>query len=68
MNYKIYEHDLTTNEEIERPATNEEIAELETRKAQEVERLSNEQVKASARLALLERLGLTEDEAKLLLS
>ena len=54
------------------PLTVEEIADLETaRLAAEDQRVAAEAeaaVKAEAKAALLEKLGITEDEAKLLLS
>ena len=54
------------------PLTAEEIADLETaRLAAEDQRAAAEaetQVKAEAKAALLDRLGITADEAKLLLS
>lgn len=64
--------DITTGEETIRPYTKAEIAEVETTLAQiESDRLIRENenaAKESARAALLERLGITADEAKLLLA
>lgn len=64
--------DITTGQEIIRPYTEAEIAEVEAALAQiESERLIRENeiaVKKSEKAALLEKLGITEDEAKLLLS
>lgn len=62
--------DINTGEEsfIEREATPEEIAafeELETLKANLAKEI---EAKKQAKFALLEKLGITEDEAKLLLS
>jgi hypothetical protein len=65
---KITEHDVLTGEIIEREATKEEITqakidlEVATSDALEIES------KAAAKSALLERLGISENEAKLLLS
>jgi hypothetical protein len=63
--------DITTGEETIRPYTKAEIAEVETTLAQiESERLIRENekaVKESAKAALLERLGITAEEAALLL-
>jgi hypothetical protein len=63
--------DITTGEETIRPYTKAEIAEVETTLAQiESERLIRENEKAtkeSAKAALLERLGITAEEATLLL-
>lgn len=65
---KITEHNVETGEIIERDATAEELAQYEL-DAQEREALLAEvQAKATAKAALLERLGITADEAKLLLS
>ena len=69
---KITETNGATGETIEREATETEIAELTYQaelaaeaKAEE-ERIAAE--KAAAKIALLDRLGLTEEEAKLLLA
>ena len=64
--------DCSTGETTILPLTAEEIAELEaaTEKA-EAERKAAEKAaadKAAARLAILEKLGLTEEEAAVLLS
>jgi hypothetical protein len=59
---------VETNEVVERPYTAKEIAEVEAKKdALALEIKETEQVTA-AKNALLEKLGITEDEAKLLLS
>jgi hypothetical protein len=59
-----------TGEVIERPLTADEIAANEAAAAQaEADRLAAEAeaaVKAQAKAALLEKLGISEDEAKLL--
>lgn len=61
-----------TGEVIERPLTADEIAANEAAAAQaEADRLAAEaeaEAKAAAKAELLDRLGITEDEAKLLLS
>lgn len=63
---------IETNEEILRPYTKEEIAELEkiaSEKKALAEALEKEtQTKAIAKADLLAKLGITEEEAKLLLS
>ena len=61
---------LDTNEEIitEREATAEELAQLKAHKEMQAEREGAEATKAAEKAALLERLGINEDEAKLLLS
>jgi hypothetical protein len=60
-------HDLSTNEIIDREMTDEEFADYqaaeEAKAAEETQKIADAQSKA----ALLERLGITEDEAKLLL-
>jgi len=60
-----------TGEVIERPLTADEIAANEASAAQaEADRLAAEAeaaAKAKSKAALLEKLGITEDEAKLLL-
>jgi hypothetical protein len=65
---KIY--DLSTGEEtiIERDMTVEELAQYETAQLAETERVAAEAAKAAEKAALLARLGITADEAKLLLS
>ena len=68
MTYKITEYDGNTNETIERDATDSEIAEIEKRNAKFETLEIAKETKAAAKAALLDRLGITEDEAKLLLS
>jgi AmiR/NasT family two-component response regulator len=65
---KITEHNVETGEIIERDATAEELAQYELDAQELVDRLAEAQAKAEAKAALLERLGITEDEAKLLLA
>ena len=60
--------DLETGETTERPYTAKEIAEVEAKQAELSITLEAEATKAAEKAALLERLGLTQDEAKLLLS
>ena len=65
------EVNCATGEVIERPLTADEIAANEAAAAQaEADRLAAEaeaEAKAEAKAALLAKLGITEDEAKLLL-
>ena len=65
------EINCATGEVIERPLTADEIAANEAAQAQaEADRLAAEAeaaVKAQAKAALLDKLGISEDEAKLLL-
>ena len=65
---KITEHNVETGEIIERNATAEELAQNELDAQEREAQLAEVQAKAEAKAALLERLGITEDEAKLLLA
>jgi hypothetical protein len=56
-----------TGEEIIRDANAEELAQMEIDAAEEVARKAQETSKAAAKQAILDRLGLTADEAKLIL-
>lgn len=62
MTYKIQ-----IDDEV-RDATPEEIADIEARHAEVIAEADAEAAKAAAKAALLDRLGMTADEAKLLLS
>ena len=66
------EVNCTTGEVLEIELTDEEVAELEANRAQaELDRKAKEAAdaeKATAKAALLKRLGITADEAALLLS
>lgn len=61
-------HNVETGEVIEREMTAEEIAELAASRAKVEADLALDETKAAHKAALLEKLGITEDEAKLLLS
>jgi phosphopantetheine adenylyltransferase len=61
MTHKIQIDDLV------RDATPKEIEEIEAREAEAAAKLEAEATKAEAKAALLERLGITTDEAALLL-
>lgn len=67
MTITIQEHNAETNEIEIRPATKEELKAIQAAEAATNERIAGEAAKAEARLALLERLGITEEEARLLL-
>jgi hypothetical protein len=56
-----------TGEEIEREMNAEELAQYEANKEAAQAQKQAEAQKAADRAALLEKLGITEDEAKLLL-
>ena len=61
MTYKVQIDDLV------RDATAEEAAAIEAREAQVAAREADIEAKAAAKAALLEKLGITEEEAALLL-
>jgi len=69
---KITEKDFNaiTGEETitERDATAEEIAAVEAAQAKSAQFKAESEAKAAQKAALLDRLGITEDEAKLLLA
>jgi|688.fasta_scaffold313068_2 hypothetical protein len=60
-------HNIQTNEVIDREMNDAEFAQYEADQAAEVERVAAEAVKAEQKAALLERLGITAEEAQLLL-
>ena len=60
-------HDIETNEIIDREMTAEEFVQYELDKITEAARLSELTNKATAKAALLAKLGITEEEAALLL-
>ena len=61
-------HDAETNEVIEREMNNAEFAEHQKLVEELEEKAAAAQSEAAAKAALLDRLGITADEAKLLLS
>ena len=61
MTYKVQ-----IDDEV-RDATPEEIAEIEAMQAEKIAQEKDAAAKADAKVALLERLGITADEAALLL-
>ena len=62
-----YEHNVETGEIVERELTAEELKQLEADKKTEAAQKKALLEKESAKSALLDRLGITADEAKLLL-
>jgi hypothetical protein len=70
MKLTEYTFDIITGEEtvIEREETAQEIAEREAYEAEVAERQAEAEAKATQKAALLDRLGITDDEAKLLLA
>lgn len=68
MTIQIKEYNCETQEEIVREATDAELAQLAKDQAEAQAKKDEAEAKAIAKAALLDRLGITEDEAKLLLS
>lgn len=64
----IFIHNVSTGEIIEREMTEQELAQLEADKLASEASAQAALEKAAQKVALLERLGITEEEAKLLLS
>lgn len=65
---KITIHNAETGEIIEREMNAKELAQLEADKADAASVREAQAQKATEKAALLAKLGITEDEAKLLLS
>jgi hypothetical protein len=61
-------HNVETGEVIERELNAEELAQLAVDQAKAEQELEAKAAKAAEKAALLAKLGITEDEAKLLLS
>lgn len=66
MTIQIKEVNCSTGEEIIRDMTAEELANVNARKEKAITEQVEAEVKAQARQAILDRLGLTEEEARLL--
>lgn len=64
-NIKI--HNVETNEEIEREMTDEEFSAYQATELELANAKTETEAKIAARQAILNRLGLTEEEARLLL-
>ena len=60
-------HNLETNQIVDREMNETELAEYEAVIAAQADQEAKQAAKAEQRAALLERLGITEEEAKLLL-
>jgi hypothetical protein len=60
-------HDLTTNEIVDREMNDVEFAQYELNQAAEEIRQAEAEAKAAKREALLSKLGITEEEARILL-
>ena len=72
MELLVSQTDAITNETIVRPMTEDELAQRNKDIQDEASRKASQQAEAEAKAtqkaALLDRLGITEDEAKLLLA
>ena len=64
----IIEHNIETGEIIEREMTKAELDQLKKDNEAQAVLIAAEAAKAAEKAALLAKLGITEDEAKLLLS
>jgi hypothetical protein len=64
----IREHNLETDEIIDREMTEAELEQWEAAKTAEIAKQQADAQKAAEKSALLEKLGITADEAALLLS
>lgn len=60
-------HNTETNEVIDRDMTDQEIADFKANQIAYAEKMAKIETKASAKSALLAKLGITEDEARLLI-
>jgi ribosomal protein S11 len=60
-------HDISTNTITDREMTDEEFAQYEADQAAQAAQVAAEAAKAEQKSALLERLGITAEEAQLLL-
>jgi hypothetical protein len=65
---KAMEANVATGEVIERDMTAEELTAQELSRTESLARENEQESKIAARQAVLDRLGLTKDEAQLLLS
>jgi len=65
---KTFEHNATTGEIIERDLTKQELAQTEIDAVESAAQKAAYEAKVQAKAELLERLGITADEATLLLS
>ena len=61
-------HDLSTDTVVDREMNDAEFAQYEADQASQAAQAAAEAAKATEKAALLERLGITAEEAKLLLS
>ena len=68
IKYKVTETNAATGETIEREPNDAELAQIEIDAENQAIKDAEDAEKATAKAALLERLGITADEAALLLS
>ena len=61
-------HNTETDEVIDREMTDVEFEQFQADQEAEIQRLAEAEAKAQAKAELLDRLGITADEAKLLLA
>jgi hypothetical protein len=61
-------HNAETDEVVDREMNAAELEQLEIDKTKRIDRIEAEATKAAEKAALLAKLGITDDEAKLLLS
>ena len=66
--YIIREYNCETGETIDREPTKDELEKIKIREAEFAEKIANEIKVKQEKAALLAKLGITEEEAKLLLS
>ena len=64
---KILEHNIETGEVIQRDMTKDELAQYKIDEAIEAAKTKEAQAKSESKAALLARLGITEEEAVLLI-
>lgn len=68
MSYKVLDINVATGEIIERNPTAAEITQKNKDEAEQNAKITDEAAKIAAKAELLNRLGITETEAKLLFS
>lgn len=61
-------HNVETDEVIDREMNDQEFAQYEAEQAAQAAKKAEAEAKAEAKAELLEQLGITEEQAKLLLS
>ena len=64
---QVIEHNVSTNEVVIRDMTNEELSHHKHLESLQIAATAEAQAKATARQEILDRLGITADEAAILL-